>query len=108
MRVEREAVELLFRMRSDTIRAQTNHMRLLQVQAQLSVVRHHWWHPTLREDPSLWVAFVRTRFQHGLMSGMHICYACVQRLARSVDTALPAGVPVERSTRVCIVDGRWP
>jgi hypothetical protein len=83
------------------MRMQTKRMRLLQVQAELSVVRHHWWHPTF-----LWVASVRTRCQHGLMSGMHICDACVQRLARSVDTALPACVPVERSTRVCIVDGR--
>ena len=46
------------------MRMQTDRTRLLQVQAQLGVVRHHWRHPTLREDPSLWVASARTRFQH--------------------------------------------
>ena len=61
---------------------------------------HHWRHPTLREDPSLWVASVRTRFQYGMMPDMHMCDACAQRLARSVDTALPAGEPVERTSCV--------
>jgi hypothetical protein len=53
----------------------------------------------LREDPSLCVVSIYTRVQHGMMPSMHMftSEACAPA-ARSVDAALPAGVPVERTT----------
>ena len=85
-------------------RVQIDRMRLLQVQAQLGVVPPAA--PQL-EDPSLCVASIHTRKQHFMTCmHMHMCEACAQQLPRSAHAALPAGVPVERTTRVCIIDGR--
>ena len=105
MRMEREAAELSSRLHSDTM--QIDRMRLLQVQAQLYVVPPAAPH---LEGGALAVRGVQThaRKQHVTTPCMHtyVCEACAQRLPRSADAALPAGVPVERTTRVCIVDGR--
>ena len=85
-------------------RVQIDRMRLLQVQAQLGVVPPAA--PQL-EEPSLCVASIHTRKQH-FVTCMHMqmCEAFAQRLPRSAYAALPAGVPVERTTRVRIIDGR--
>jgi hypothetical protein len=100
MRIEREVAELSSRLHSDT-------MRLLQVQVQLYVVPPAAPH---LEGGALDVRGVQThtRKQHVTMSCMHtyVCEACALRLPRSADAALPAGAGVERTTRVCIINGR--
>ena len=87
------------------MRLQSDRMRLQQVQGQLGVVPPATSH---FEGGPLTVRGVHThtRKQHVTTPCMHMCEACAQRLPRSADVALPAGVPVERTTRVCITDGR--
>ena len=101
MRMEREAAKLSSRLHSDTM--QIDRMRLQQAQAQLGVVPHF-------EGGPLAVRGVHThaRKQHVKTPCMHmcVCEACAQQLPRSTDAAQPAGVPVERTTRVCIAGGR--
>jgi hypothetical protein len=105
MRMEREAAQLSSRLHSDTM--QIDRMRLLQVQAQLYVVPPSA--PHLEGGPLAVRGVHRhARKQHATTPCMHtyVCEACAQQPSRSADAALPAGVPVERTTRVCIVDGR--
>ena len=80
-------------------RVQIDRMRLLQVPPpQLGVVPPA---ASQLEDPSLCVASIHTRKQHFVTCmHMHMCEACAQQLPRSAHAALPAGVPVERTTRV--------
>ena len=50
---------------------------------------------------------VHTHAQAACGDGVYVLReACAQRLPRSADAALPAGMPVEHTTRVFIIDGR--
>jgi len=103
MRMEREAAELSSRLHIDTM--QIDRVRLLLVQAQLYVVPPAA--PHLEGGPlAVRGVHPHARKEHATTPRMHMCQACAQRLPRSADAALPAGVPVERTTRVCIVGGR--
>ena len=92
---------LTSQMQSDAMRVQIDRMRLRQVQAQLGVVPHFEGGPLAVRG-----VHTHTRKQHVTTPCMHMCEACAQPPPRSADAALPAGVPVERTTRVCIIDGR--
>ena len=87
-------------MQSDVMRVQIDRMRLRHVQLSWASC------PTLREGSSaVRGVHTHTRMQHVTTPGMHMCEACAQQLPRSADVALPAGAQVERTTRVCIIDG---
>jgi len=85
------------------MRPQSDRMRLQQEQGQLGVVPPATSHFRGRNPRCAWRPYTHAQAACDDAVHAHVRGVCPAAAQRGADAALPAGVPVERTTRVCIV-----